>query len=96
MSVANFLRKFQQEEVGNSLLDNANLWFDSRLSLSPRNDRNTLMQIIAQLMPTIGNINSIHMCHLHYMFGRHDFGLVHNYAKPLKEMLTKTRILDSK
>jgi hypothetical protein len=63
MSVATFLRQFQREEEGNSLLDNVNLWFSSYLSISisSRDDRNTIMQIIAQLMPTIGNINSIHM-----------------------------------
>jgi hypothetical protein len=62
MSVASFLRQFQrEEEEGNSLLENVNLWFSSHLSLSPRDDRNTLMQIIAQILPSIGNINSIHM-----------------------------------
>jgi hypothetical protein len=100
MSVATFLRQFQQEEEGNSLLDNVNLWFSSYLSISisSRDDRNTIMQIIAQLMPTIGNINSIQMCHCHlyYLFGLHDFEALRNYAKPLKDMLIKTRILDIK
>jgi hypothetical protein len=95
MSVANFLRQFQREQQeGDSLLDNVNLWFSSHLSISLRDDQNTLMQIIAQILPSIGNINSIHMCHLYYFFGLHDFEGVH--PKPLKEMLTKTRILDSK
>jgi hypothetical protein len=97
MSVANFLHQFQrEEEVGNSLLDNVNLLFSSRLSLSPPDHDNTLMKIMAQLMPTIGNINSIQMCYISHLFGLHNFEGVNNYAQPLKEMLTKTRILYSK
>jgi hypothetical protein len=89
--VANFLRQFQrEEEEGNSLLDNVNLHFSSLLSISARDYDNTLMQIIAQIMPTIGNINSIHMCH----FELPVFERVNNYAQPLMEMLTKTRLLD--
>jgi hypothetical protein len=94
MSVANFLRQFQQEQQpGKSLLDNVNLWF---YSLSPHDDNNTIMPILAQLMPMIGNINSIFICHhLHHMEFRR-VGLEPNNAASqlLTIMLTNARILE--
>jgi hypothetical protein len=91
MSVANFLRQFQQEEQqqGNSLLDNVNLWFSS--SISARDD-NTI-----QLLPMIDNINCMSMRSLNHMgFGR--IGLERNNtassSQLLTTMLTNARILE--
>jgi hypothetical protein len=97
MSVANFLRRFQfhqeQQQPGNSLLDNVNLWFSS--FITPPRDDNTIMLILAQLMPMIGNINSISICHLHHHMGFGPIGLVPNNAdsQMMATMLTNARIL---
>jgi hypothetical protein len=91
-AVANFLRQFQQkQQPGNSLLDNVNLWIASPLS---PHDHIHIMPILAQLMPMIGNINSMSIWRLHHMgFGR--VGLEPNNAASqlLTTMLTKARIL---
>jgi hypothetical protein len=80
MSVANFLRHFQQEQqpAGNSLLDNVNLWIPSLL-----HDNTIIMPILAQMMPMIGKINSMSIRHLH-----------HAASQLLTTMLTNARILE--
>jgi hypothetical protein len=95
-SVANFMRHFQREQQpGNSLLDNVNLVFSSTLSA---HDDNTIMPILAQLMPMIGNINSIFIRRQlnHMDFGR--IGLEPNNAASqlLTTMLTNAKILEIK
>jgi hypothetical protein len=91
MSVANFLRQFQQQK--NSLFDNVNLGFSPTLSPD-----NTIMPILAQLMPMIGNINSIFIRRQlnHMDFGR--IGLEPNNAASqlLTTMLTNAKILEIK
>jgi hypothetical protein len=94
MSVATFLRKLQQEQhqQGNSLLDNVNFWFPS--SLSPL-DRNCSMPYLAQLMPMIGNINSMSIWRLYYMeFGQTGLGPNNAASQLLTTMLTNARILE--
>jgi hypothetical protein len=96
MSVANFLRQFQQEQQqqGNSLLDNVNLRLPAHLSA--RYD-NTIMPILAQLMLMIGNrnINSISFRDLYHR-GIGCVGLeTYNAAyQLLTTQLANARILD--
>jgi hypothetical protein len=90
-SVANVLRQFeQQEQPGNSLLDNVNLGFSS---ISP--DDNTIMPILAQLMLMIGNINSMSISNLHHMaFGRVGLEPNNTASQLLTTMLTNAGILE--
>jgi hypothetical protein len=97
-SVANFLHQFQQQgqQQGNSLLDNVNLWFP--YSLSPHDDNdNTIMPILAQLIPMIGigTINSMSIYNLHHMgFGRNELGPNNAASQLLTTILTNARILE--
>jgi hypothetical protein len=93
MSVANFLRQFQREQQpGNSLLDHVNLCFRF-LSLHDDNTIN-IMPILTQLMPMIGNINSMSMSDLHHVgFGHSELGPNDAASQLLTTMLTNARIL---
>jgi hypothetical protein len=98
MSVANFLRQFQfqqeQQPQGNSLLDNVNLWFSSSLSLSPCDD-NVIIPLLARVMPMVGNINYMSICHLNHMeFGCVGLGPNDAASQLLTTMLTKARIME--
>jgi hypothetical protein len=73
-----------------------NLWFSS--PLSPHDDdHNIIMPILAQLMPMIGNINSMSIRHRHHMeFGRYRLELNNAASQRLTTMLmlTNARILE--
>jgi hypothetical protein len=87
------MRHFQREQQpGNSLLDNVNLVFSSTLSA---HDDNTIMPILAQLMPMIGNINSILIIHqLNHMEFRFPLTPKNAASQLLTTMLTNARILE--
>jgi hypothetical protein len=71
-----------------------NLWFDSSLSTS---GDSTIMPVLAQMMPMIGNINSTFMCH-HIEFGFSELGLNNAASQLLATMfpflIKKSRILE--
>jgi hypothetical protein len=93
-SVANFLRHFKQEQQGNSLLTNVNLWISSSSPLSLQ-ENTPIMPILAQLMPMVGNINSMSIWHLNHMeFGCIELEPNNAHSQLLTTMLTKARILE--